>query len=417
LPEDETPEDEEAEKREAAVTAALERLNAGAWTAASFDPAKTPERICLLGTTGLVGTVSVLNAGGGTAKTQLLLLRAYALASGHALSGERLNHGEQDVELWLLEDPRNELEMRLAAIEKVTGVPRPKRLTILTRDDFHPSCRLIANDRGNAIINGTLLEALRRRLQARKPRLLGIDPFVKTHAVSENDNVQINQVVDILAGLATEFDLALMLAHHVSKGAASAKQVTGASRGASALVDGARASEVMHKASNDDVKALRERLPELAKAVGTPDLDAWRFVYVIGDKPNYAPPIADRNWFFLRSVKVPNGQETSCLVPFAVPRDALADTVGEAMRPIIERLREEAFDRGEHTNERSLDSIAQELERDPGGRKRGAWRNALEKWLDRQRRLADGTRIGLKKGPKTPATIWLNFYDYNPQEI
>jgi hypothetical protein len=68
---------------------------------------------------------------------------------------------------------------------------------------------------------------------------LVIDPFVKSHAVNENDNNMMDQVVTTWANIAHVTGCSIHLVHHTRK--ANGEQATiESSRGASAVKDAAR---------------------------------------------------------------------------------------------------------------------------------------------------------------------------------
>jgi RecA-family ATPase len=63
-------------------------------------------------------------------------------------------------------------------------------------------------------LEGQIKEAIERR----KPDLVALDPFVKTHALEENDAGDMDFVCSLLAQLAIERHIAVDVPHHVHKG-------------------------------------------------------------------------------------------------------------------------------------------------------------------------------------------------------
>ena len=66
---------------------------------------------------------------------------------------------------------------------------------------------------------GRLENALRDAIARRRPDIIGLDPFVKLHALEENDNGAMDFVCDLLTRLAIEHDIAVDAPHHTKKGA------------------------------------------------------------------------------------------------------------------------------------------------------------------------------------------------------
>ena len=69
--------------------------------------------------------------------------------------------------------------------------------------------------------------------------VVSLDPFVKTHGVVENSNDHMDAVVEVLADLATEHQIAADIPHHTTKGNSEAGNAD-RGRGASAVKDGGR---------------------------------------------------------------------------------------------------------------------------------------------------------------------------------
>jgi RecA-family ATPase len=66
---------------------------------------------------------------------------------------------------------------------------------------------------------GKIEKLLRREIEQRKIDLIGLDPFVKLHAMEENDNTAMDFVRDLLVQLAIEYDIAVDAPHHTRRGA------------------------------------------------------------------------------------------------------------------------------------------------------------------------------------------------------
>jgi AAA domain len=122
-----------------------------------------------------------------------------------------------------------------------------------------------------------------------------LDPFVKAHAVEENDNGQIDFVASILAQIATTLDCAIDAPHHVAKGAAEPGNAD-RGRGASAFKDAGRL-----------VYTLSPMTPEEAETFGVSEEERRRLIRMDSGKVNLVPAAASATWFRLVGVKLDNG--------------------------------------------------------------------------------------------------------------
>jgi len=64
-----------------------------------------------------------------------------------------------------------------------------------------------------------LAKKLAHTIAAQQIDIVSLDPFVKSHAVEENNNSMIDHVVQILSDLAEKFEIAIDVPHHMAKGA------------------------------------------------------------------------------------------------------------------------------------------------------------------------------------------------------
>jgi RecA-family ATPase len=81
---------------------------------------------------------------------------------------------------------------------------------------------------------GMLETSLREAIERCRPDLIVLDPFVKLHALEENDNGAMDFVCDLLATLAIEYDVAIDAPHHTKKGQLAPGDAD-SGRGASAM--------------------------------------------------------------------------------------------------------------------------------------------------------------------------------------
>ena len=121
------------------------------------------------------------------------------------------------VAYWNGEDPADETERRIAAILSHFKIPREEVEGWLFVDSGRdlPIC-IAALEKGGIIFTPDA-EALTTELIDRKIDVFILDPFVKTHAVPENDNGAIDQVARRYAGIADTANCSIELTHHVRK--------------------------------------------------------------------------------------------------------------------------------------------------------------------------------------------------------
>jgi hypothetical protein len=162
---------------------------------------------------------------------------------------------------------------------------------------------------------GLLETSLRKSIERRRPDLVALDPFVKLHALEENDNGAMDFVCDLLATLAIEYDIAVDVPHHTKKGQLTPGDAD-SGRGASAARDAGRLIYTLSTMSENE-----------AKSFGI-DLEHRQF-YVRLDKGkvNLAPPARAATWFKLVGVPLhngddeyPNGDEVQTVEPWEPPK-------------------------------------------------------------------------------------------------
>lgn len=94
---------------------------------------------------------------------------------------------------------------------------------------------------GLKVDNDEHYDKIKRAVEAVEPDVVFIEPFRSIYKGDENSNTEVAIVIDRLIELATEYDLAIVLAHHEKKNTTEALDPLDYARGASAL-DGATAT-------------------------------------------------------------------------------------------------------------------------------------------------------------------------------
>lgn len=238
--------------------------------------------------------VSVLGSPGGVGKTALATAVALSVASGRPLLGQKV-HERGAVIFANLEDPIEEMQRRVGAAMLLHGVKQEEigdRLLLLSGRD--QQLIVAENTRERITIATPVVERCIEAIRERQAVLFIADPFVATHAVEENRNDQVNFAFKQWRRIADETNISILLAHHFRKGGVSGDQ--DAFRGASAMVDGARAAVSL---------APMER--EEAAALGIKPEHCTSFIRLDNAKLNIAPKPEEAAWYELVSVALPNG--------------------------------------------------------------------------------------------------------------
>jgi hypothetical protein len=228
------------------------------------------------------------------------------------------------------EDPADEIERRVAAILLHFKIPREKIEGWLFVDSFrNQPLRVASLEKGEIVFPDD--DALTKALIENRIDVLILDPFVKTHGVSENDNAAIDSVARKFNDIAELADCSIELAHHVRKASNFGRSEVTADdgRGAGALKDAARCVRVMNRMTTDEAPAAQVR-----------ESDRKRYFRVDDDgKANMTAPAEAATWFKLVSVPLYNnpadpndygdviGVATSWQLPgvfSGLPPDALA---------------------------------------------------------------------------------------------
>lgn len=296
------------EREEAAAMAEVERV-AGAINATPYrwvDAAKIPPRDLLYGKHFFRKFLSITVSPGGLGKSSNAIVEALAMVTGRTLIGEAPK-GKLKVWYWNGEDPEEELQRRIAAACLHYGISETDLEGRLFVDSGRDTEIIVAReDRNGLQIAVPVSDALIATIKANEIDVFIVDPFVASHAVSENDNTKIEAVVRQWMRIADEAGCAVELVHHVRKPAGAGQETTvDDARGAGALLAKARSARVLNGMS-----------PSEASEVGVEPKDRWAFFRIDNGKANLMPRGGDVRW--RRMVGVPLGNRI----------DALEDNVG-----------------------------------------------------------------------------------------
>jgi hypothetical protein len=270
------------------------RAALGEWDAGA-DQTVPPPRGWLLGTVFCRRFASSLIADGGVGKTAVRIAQYLSLAIGRSLTGEHVFQRCR-VLIVSLEDDADELRRRVLAAMLHHRVTRDEVAgwLFLAAPGGRVGKLMVLDDRGRPV-ESTLGPALKDTIARRQIDVVGLDPFVKAHAVEENGNGAIDGVMQILTDCAAAYDCAIDLPHHQNKGPADPGNAN-RGRGASSMVAALRL-----------VHTLTPMSPDEAQAFGIAEGERRLLIRMDSAKVNIMPPMTAAKWFRLVSVRLGNG--------------------------------------------------------------------------------------------------------------
>lgn len=269
--------------------------------------AAIPKRQWLYGKHLLRKFVSVDVAAGGVGKSSLKIGEALSIASGKDFYGRGLPEGARTVWMWNLEDPHEEIERRIHATAlkfKISPEDVGNRLYV---DSGRDKPLVIATEGPDgAMICRPVVDALIEEMLRRQVDVLTVDPFISSHAVSENDNNAIDIVAREWNVVAERTNAAINLVHHVRK-QNGMEATADSARGASALIGKARSVLVYNRMTQEEADALQV------------NRDERKFFFrVDNDKANLAPPDATE-WYRMNNVDLDNGDSVGVACSWTPP--------------------------------------------------------------------------------------------------
>jgi hypothetical protein len=285
----------------------------GEWDAGT-DTADIPPRGWLLGNIFCRRFISSVIAEGGVGKSALRLLQLLSLAIGRSLTGEHVFMRCRAL-IVSFEDNADELRRRLRAAcryHRVTQAELSGWLYLAAPGAA--GGKLVTLDPHGRPILDKLAGKLARSITNRKIDIVSLDPFVKAHAVDENNNSMIDEVVSVLADMAEQFDIAVDVPHHAAKGAPDPGNAN-RGRGASAMKDAGRL-----------IYTLTPMSLEEGQAFGLNEVDRRHLIRLDSAKVNITPHMGNAKWFRLVGVEIgnasdlyPRGDQVQTVEPWTPP--------------------------------------------------------------------------------------------------
>jgi hypothetical protein len=237
-------------------------------------------------------------------------LQLISLALGRDLCGQHVFQRCR-VLLLTLEDNDAELHRRIAAILLHYGIDRSELKGWLF-------CKAVRRQKMAVMVKrerqvGPLEKMLRDAIARRKPDIVSLDPFVKTHSLAENDNMDMDFVADLMVTLAMDYNIAVDSPHHVHKGIIVPGDAD-SGRGGSGIKDAARLAYTLCVMSEDEAKDL-----------SIPSGKRFSFLRIDSAKVNIAAA-KQAEWFHLIGVQLgnatklyPNGDTVQVAEPWQPP--------------------------------------------------------------------------------------------------
>jgi hypothetical protein len=295
---------------------------------AGDDTEPPPPRGWLLGNQFCRGFLSSLVAPGAAGKTALRVLQLLALAVARNLIGQHV-FMRCRVLLLSFEDGRDELRRRVLAALIHHKVNRDE-----LKGWFYyatPKGIKLAELKNGSRQRGQLEQWLREKIEQLKPDIVCLDPFVKTHALGENDNAAMDYVCNLLATLADDYNIAVDSPHHARKGAATPGDAD-IGRGGSSIRDAGRLVYTLTTMSEDE-----------AKQFNVEQADRRFYVRLDSAKVNIVPS-RSATWFKLVGVNIgnateqyPNGDDVQTVEAWSPPKlwaGLAAETLNAALTDI-----------------------------------------------------------------------------------
>lgn len=199
------------------------------------DPKTIPPRQWLHAGHYIRGFLSATIGPGGLGKTSLQLVEAVGMANGRDLL-KGTTAPPLNVWYWNLEDPRDEIDRRIAAIllhYNIDPALLEGRLFVNSEEPLV----IAAMGRDGAVVAEPVADRLTFEISRLQIDALIVDPFVSSHKVPENDNGAIDTVAKAWARIARTGKCAVEAAHHIRKPASgsTAEITVDDARGAGAL--------------------------------------------------------------------------------------------------------------------------------------------------------------------------------------
>jgi AAA domain len=189
---------------------------------------------------------------------------------------------------------------------------------------------MMLDAKGQAV-RGVLADKIEATIIKRRIDLIALDPYVKTHALGENSNNDMDELAQLLTDLGEKYDIAVDVLHHTRKGSSDPGNAD-SGRGAGATKDAGRL-----------VYTATRMSPAEAEAFGIPE-DRRRFFVRMDEAKVNIVPATKAKWFQLVSVPLgnatelyPHGDDVQTVEPWTPP-EAWQDISVELQNRILDTI-------------------------------------------------------------------------------
>jgi hypothetical protein len=269
----------------------VQPLVAGRVNASQLD--RLSPRQWLYGTKISRKYVTFLASPGGVGKTAYVIAMALAAASGTELLHDK---PRKPLRVWIynLEDDELEIRRRLAAAFRHFGLSQDVLDNVRINSGRSRRFQIVKTGQHGEFIAQPDYRLVIDELKREGIDIFFVDPYLRSHGVSENENEAQDEVMRLYAQIAEEANCGIVLVHHTKKGGASGDMES--LRGGSTQGGGARAAYTLAPMAADE--ALKLGVPEALRRT---------YVRIDDAKNNMAPPSANAEWLHLESVRLGNG--------------------------------------------------------------------------------------------------------------
>lgn len=288
-----------------------------------IDPATIPPRRWIYGKHYIRKFVSITLAPGGVGKSSLAMVEALAIATGRPLLGITPNE-QTNVWLWNGEDPREELQARIAAIMAHYEIlPEEVEGRLFVDNGRETSLVIARQEKGGTVVAQPVVSDLIETIEANRIGVMIVDPFVSSHQVTENDNNAVDVVAKTWNRIAETTGCAIELIHHVRKTGANEITVEDG-RGAIALHGAARSARVLNPMTQEEADkfGVENRRIHFRATNG---------------KANLAPPPERADWHKIEGVQIANGDSIAVVTSWQLP-ELTGGVTTEHMQEVRRRL-------------------------------------------------------------------------------
>jgi hypothetical protein len=279
------------------------------------DPAEIKRREWLYATHYIRKFVSCTIGRRGHGKTTRAIAEMLSMVTGRDLL-KTGNMPKEKLRVWYIgENPRDEIERRIIAACVHYGIQPSEiegRLFFDSILSLPSRSTRVGKLKGTEVVrNQQAIDALTSGIESRGIDVLIIDPLKKFHAVPENSNDHMDEIMEVFAEIAEETNSVIEILHHTRKptsGNGSNPMTVDDGRGADAIIAVSCSARIINLMTQ--AEALK---------IGVEENESWRYSRIDNGKANMAPPGA-ANWTQLWSEILPCGESVGVTMPWDLPK-------------------------------------------------------------------------------------------------